>query len=115
MPQKSKTTQQKAAGIALAHAFHHHDTTSDFPDAEMNTTTPEISPSPNANLTRDLDNEDINEGITLEGPRDSPLGLEGSWDLSEVKIDCRYAEFEGEDEQGYVREGEELTSVYLTL
>ena len=46
----------------------------------------------------------------MEGPRDSPLGLEGSWDhlgLSEVKID-EYFEFEDEDGQGYVREGEEL-------
>ena len=44
----------------------------------------------------------------------SPMGLEGSWDhldLSEVKID-QYFELEDEDEQGYVREGEELEDIY---
>ena len=79
-----------------------------------NTTTPETSPSPGLEIIRDLDNEEINEEITLEGPRDSPMGLEGSWDhldLSEAKID-QYFEFEDEDEQGYVREGEELEDIY---
>jgi hypothetical protein len=79
-----------------------------------NTTMPEMTPSPGLEIIRDLDNEEINEEITLEGPRDSPMGLEGSWDhldLSEAKINL-YFEFEDEDEQGYVREGEELEDIY---
>jgi len=82
-------------------------------DAETNdATTPETSPSPGPEIITNPDNEEINEGIILEGPRNSPLGVEGSWDqldLSEAKID-QY--FEDEDEQGYVREGEELEDIY---
>jgi hypothetical protein len=82
------------------------------PDPEMNnTTTPKMLPSPDLEIITDLDNEEIDEEITLEG---SPMGLEGSWDhldLSEVKID-QYFEFEDEYEQGYVREGEELEDIY---
>jgi hypothetical protein len=40
-------------------------------------------------IITDLNNEEINKGITLEGPRESPLGLEGSHeclDLSEANI-----------------------------
>src|ERR1700692_2669029 len=73
---------------------------------------PETSPSPGPEILTNLDNEEINEGIILEGPRNSPLGLGRSWDqldLSEAKID-QY--FEDEDEQGYVREGEELEDIY---
>ena|SRR6267154_146997 len=115
MPRKSKTAKQKAMGIAKACASRHPSRTSDsilIPDAEMNDTTPETSPSPGLEITTDLDNEEINEGIALEGPKDSPLGLDGSWDyldLSEAKID-QYFEFE--DEQGYVREGEELEDIF---
>ena len=94
MSQKSKTTQQKAAGIAKAHtSCHPSRIQSDsvlISDAEMNETTPKTSPSPGLEIITDLDNEEISEGITLEGPRDSPLGSEGSWDhldLSEAKID----------------------------
>ena len=118
MPQKSKTVKQKAASIAKARASRHPSQISDsvlVPDPEMNnTTTPETSPSPGLTIIRDLDNEEINEEITLERPRDSPMGLEGSWDhldLSEAKIG-QYFEFEDEDEQGYVREGEELEDIY---
>jgi hypothetical protein len=116
MPRKSKTVQQKAASIAKARASRHPSRISDsvlVPDPEMNnTTTAETSPSPGLEIITDLDNEEINEEITLEGPRDSPMGLEGSWDhldLFEAEID-RY--FEDEDEQGYVREGEELEDIY---
>ena len=84
-----------------------------MPDAEMNETMPETSPSPGLeiNIITDLDNEEISDGITLEGPRDSPWSI-GIWDhldLSKAKID-QY--FEDEDEQGYVREGEELEDIY---
>ena len=116
MPRKSKTVQQKAASIAKARASRHPSRISDsvlVPDPEMNnTTTAETSPSPGLEIITDLDNEEINEEITLEGPRDSPMGLEGSWDhldLFEAEID-RY--FEDKDEQGYVREGEELEDIY---
>ena len=74
------------------------------------TTTPKTSRSPSFEIITNLVNEEINGAIALEGPRDSPLGLEGSWDhldLSKAKID-EYFEFEDEDEQGYVREGEKL-------
>jgi hypothetical protein len=118
MPQKSKTVKRKAASIAKAHTSGHPSRISDsvlVPDPEMNNTTmPEMTPSPGLKIIRDLDNEEINEEITLEGPRDSPMGLEGSWDhldLSEAKINL-YFEFEDEDEQGYVREGEELEDIY---
>ena len=118
MPRKSKTVQQKAASIAMARASRHPSRISDsvsVPDPEMNnTTTPETSPSPGLEIITDLDNEEVNKEITLEGPRDSPMGLEGSWDhldLSEAKID-QYFEFEDEDEQGYVREREELEGIY---
>ena len=76
-----------------------------------NTTMPKMSPSLGLEIITDLDNEEIDEEITLEG---SPMGLEGSCnhlDLSEAKID-QYFEFEDEDEQGYVREGEELEDIY---
>jgi len=101
MPRKSKTAQRKASSIAIARSFRH---SSDFPDAEMITTPPETSSaSPNAEIIIDLDNEDINEGMDLEGHSpESPLAL----GLEE------YAEFE-DDEQGYVREGEELEEVWL--
>src|SRR6267154_6708703 len=114
MPRKSKTAKQKAMGIAKACASRHPSRTSDsilIPDAEMNDTTPETSPSPGLEITTDLDNEEINEGIALEGPKDSSLGLDGSWDyldFSEVKIEY----FEFQDEQGYVREGEELEDIF---
>ena len=108
MPRKSKTVKQKAASIAKARAFRHPSQISDsvlVPDPEMNNTTmPEMTPSPGLEIIRDLDNEEINEEITLEG----------SWDhldLSETKINL-YFEFEFEDEQGYVREGEELEDIY---
>ena len=94
MPQKSKTARQKASRITITRAFRH---SSDCLDAEMITTPLETSTSPNSEIIIDLDDEDINEGIDLE--EHSPLGLEGSSE-SEAKID--------EDEQGYVREGEEL-------
>ena len=74
------------------------------------TAMPKTLQSPSLKIITNLVSEEINGGIALEGPRDLPLGLEGSWyhlDLSEVKID-KYFEFEDEDEQGYVREGEEL-------
>ena len=116
MPRKSKNAQQKAAGIAKARASRHPSRTSDsvlIPDAETNdATTPETSPSPGPEIITNPDNGEVNEGIILEGPRNSPWGLEGSWDqldLSEAKID-QY--FEDEDEQGYVREGEELEDIY---
>jgi hypothetical protein len=116
MPRKSKNAQQKAAGISKARASHHPSQTSDLvliPDAETNdATTPETSPSPGPEIITNPDNEEINEGIILEGPKNSPLGLARSWDqldLSEAKID-QY--FEDEDEQGYVREGEELEDIY---
>ena len=67
--------------------------------------------SPGLEIITDLDNEEIDEEISLEG---SPMGLEGSWDhldLSEAKID-QYFEFEHEHEHGYVREGEELEDIY---
>ena len=90
MPRKSKTAQQKASSIAIARAFRHSSPSS---DAEMVTTPPETSStSPNAEIIIDLDNEDINEGIDLE--EHSLFGLED------------------EDEQGYVREGEELEDIY---
>ena len=49
----------------------------------MITITPETSTSPNSEIIIDLDDEDINEGIDLEGH--SPLGLEGS-SKSEAKL-----------------------------
>ena len=45
-----------------------------------NTTTAEMLPSPGLKIITDLDNEEIDEEITLEGPRNSTMGLEGSWD-----------------------------------
>lgn len=118
MPQKSKSDKQKAAGIANAHASHHPSQISDsvlIPDTETNNDTmTKISQSPRIKVISDLENEDISEGIAFEGPRDSPLGLEGSWDqldLSGVEID-QYFEFVDEDEQRYVREGEELEDIY---
>src|ERR1700678_49667 len=98
MPRKSKNAQQKASRIAIARSFRH---SSDLPDAEMITTRstpPETSSaSPNAEIIIiDLDNDDINEGINLEGH--SPLGLEG---------------YEDEDEQGYVWEGEEFMRMMI--
>ena len=72
------------------------------------TTTPETSQSPGLS---DPENEANNEQIILEGPRDSPLGLETGWDVSEAKIN-QYFESEDEDEQGYIRQGEELEDIY---
>ena len=56
MPQKSKAAWQKAVGITMVGIFCHP---SDFPNAEINITTPE-PPSSNAELIRDLDINDIN-------------------------------------------------------
>ena len=75
MPQKSKTVQQKAASIAKARASHHPSPVL-VPDPEMNnTTSPKMSPSLGLEIITDLDNEEIDEEITLEG---SPMGSEGS-------------------------------------
>jgi hypothetical protein len=87
MPQKSKTAKQKATGIAKACGSRHPSRTSDsvlLPDAEINDTTPKTSPSPHLEITTDLDNEEINEGIALEGPKDSPLELDGSRDYLDL-------------------------------
>ena len=68
MPCKSKNAQQKAAGIAKACASHHPSRASDLvliPGA----TTPETSPSLGAEIITNLDNEEINEEIVLEGSR----------------------------------------------
>ena len=111
MPQKSKSAKQKAAGIANAHASHHPYQISDsilIPDAKMNNDI--ISQSLSIKVISDLGNEYISEGIAFEGPRDSPLGLEGGWDqldLSGVKID-QYFEFVDEDDKLSELEGEEL-------
>ena len=73
-----------------------------------------ISQSPSIKVISDLGNEYISEGIAFEGPRDSPLGLEGGQDqldLSGAEID-QYFEFVDEDEQRYVREDEELEDIY---
>ena len=72
------------------------------------TTTPKTSQSPGLS---DPENEANNEQIILEGPRDSPLGSETGWDVSEAKIN-QYFESENEDEQGYIRQGEELEDIY---
>ena len=72
------------------------------------TTTPETSQSLGLS---DPEIEANNEQIILEGPRDSPLGSETGWDVSEVKIN-QYFESEDEDEQGYIRQGEKLEDIY---
>jgi len=72
MPRKSKTVQQKAASITKACASCHPSRISDsvsVPDPEMdNTTTPEMLPSPGLEIITDLDNEEVNKELTLEGP-----------------------------------------------
>lgn len=111
MGRKSKAARRKAAGIANAHGFRHSESRISelIPDAEMNATTmPETSQSPGLS---DPENEANNEQIILEGPRDSPLGSETGWDVSEAKIN-QYFESEDEDEQGYIRQGEELEDIY---
>ena len=80
MPWKSKTARQKASRIAIARAFLH---SSNLLDVEMITTPPETFTSLNSEIIIDLNDEDINEGIDLEGH--SPLGLEGS-SKSEAKL-----------------------------
>ena len=69
-----------------------------------------ISRSPSIKVISDLGNEYISEGIAFEGPRDSPLGLEGGQDqldLSGAEID-QYFEFVDEDDKLSELEGEEL-------
>ena len=111
MGRKSKAARRKAAGIANACGFHHSESRISelIPDAEMNATTmPKTSQSPGLS---DPENEANNEQIILEGPRDSPLGSETGCDVSEAKIN-QYFESEDEDEQGYIRQGEELEDIY---
>ena len=75
---------------------------------------PKTSPSLGLETRSDLENETNNKGVILKGSRDSLLGLEAGWgdfDLSDVKID-QYFESEDEDEQGYIRQGEELEDIY---
>ena len=50
------------------------------------TTMPKTLQSLNFQIITNLVNEEINGGIALEGPRDSPLGLEGSWDHCELNF-----------------------------
>ena len=90
MPQKSKVTQQKAADITNAHASCHSFQISHsilIPDATMNDTTmPKTLQSLSLEIITNLVDEEIQGGIALEGPRDSLLGLEGSWDHCELNF-----------------------------
>ena len=89
MGQKSKAAWQKAAGIANACTFCHSESRilELIPDAKMNDT--KITKTSKSLGLSDLENEANNEWMILEGPRDSPLGSETSWDdfdLLEAKI-----------------------------